>query len=101
MLNTINNANDLITRLLSIFDTAVYLLIALGFIYIVWNIVMYFIKGKEGDENRSEARKHAMWGIVGLAIILSVWGLVNILVNTFRTDTNAPVRDFPVADFVN
>ncbi|MFA6404457.1 MAG: pilin [Candidatus Paceibacterota bacterium] len=99
--NTINNANDLFGRLMYLGNLIIYLLIALGVVYIVWNIVIYFIKGKEGDENRRESGKHIMWGIVGLAIILSVWGLVNILVNTFRTNPNEPRDRFPNADFVN
>lgn len=99
--NTINNANDLYGRLMYIGNLIIYLLVAGGVVFIVWNIVIYFIKGKEGDESRKESGKHIMWGIVGLAIILSVWGLVNILINTFRTNPNGPRDRFPKADFVN
>ncbi|MEK9177939.1 MAG: hypothetical protein AAB777_02340, partial [Patescibacteria group bacterium] len=42
------------------------------------------------------------YGLVGLAIIVSIWGLVNILVGTFNTaPNNAPKERFPSADFIN
>lgn len=99
--NTINNADDLIKRLTYIGDWIIYLLMAAAFIYIVWNVVMYMIRLREGDEKRKEASTHVIWGIIGLAIILSVWGLVNIILGTFRTDNNAPKDRFPTADFIN
>ena len=96
----VNNLSQLALRLSTIGNVIIYLLIALGFIYIIWNIVQYFIKGKEGDESRHEAGMHIFWGIVGLAIIFSIWGLVNILIQTFGTSTtNLP--NIPSADFVN
>lgn len=100
-IDKITNANELVSWLSSIGNVIIYLLIAFAVVYIVWNIVIYFVKGKAGDENRKEAGQHLMWGIVGLAIILSVWGLVNIILGTFRTDNNAPKDRFPTADFIN
>ncbi|MCX6719391.1 MAG: pilin [Candidatus Taylorbacteria bacterium] len=100
-LNTLENVNDLSARFSSIMNLAVYILISIAFLYIVWNIVQYFIKGKSGDEDRKESGTNIMWCIAGLAIILSIWGLVNILMNTFGTKTNAPTDKFPKADFIN
>lgn len=99
-LNPINNLSQLATRLSTIGNVIIYLLIGLGVIYIVWAVVQYFIKGKEGDESRHEAGMHILWGIVGLAIIMSLWGLVNILIQTFGTTTNN-LPSGPNADFVN
>ena len=97
----ITNANDLIRRISSIGDVAVYILIALAIVYIVYATVQYFIKGNSGDESRREAGLQIMWGIIGLAIIVSIWGLVNILLNTFSTKNNVPTSGFPNANFIN
>src|SRR5205814_5905915 len=100
-LQPISDANGLIIRIASIGNVVVYLLISLAVIYIVWNVVQYFIKGKAGDESRKEAGTNVMWGILGLAIIISIWGLVNIVLGTFNTGYNRPGRPLPNADFVN
>ena len=100
-LNQIENINNLVVRLASLGDVVVYLLVSLAVVYIVWSVVQYFIKGKEGDESRKEAGLRILWGLVGLFVIVSLWGLVNILVRTFSTDANVPRDRFPSADFVN
>jgi hypothetical protein len=97
-INQISNANDLAKRLLSIGNTAVYLLVALAVIFIVYYIVIYFIRG-DSPEDKKKAGLNILWGIVGLFIIVSLWGLVNILVGTFGTSNTMP--KFPNADFLN
>ncbi|MBU6426986.1 hypothetical protein KGQ27_01975 [Patescibacteria group bacterium] len=80
----ITDVNSLTYKLIGIGNVILYLLIAAAVIFIVWNIVMVLIKGSD-PEAKSGAWKNVGWGVVGLAIILSIWGLVNILTNTFRT----------------
>lgn len=49
----------------------------------------------QSEEGRDEAKKTILWGIVAIFVMTSVWGLVNILANTFTlSDNNArgPVR---------
>ena len=101
-ISQINNANDLTSRLVKIGTAAIYLLVAFAIVYIIYTVVIYFIKGKEGDESRREAGMRILWGIVGLFIILSLWGLVNILLNTFGTNTTLNVNSkLPQSNFVN
>ena len=69
-------------------------------LYIVYACVRYFVMGKEGDEGRKEAGMKILWGIVGLFIIVSLWGLVNLLVNTFPTTNQLPPNSIPTANFV-
>lgn len=96
-----NNINSLVLKLVQIGNVALYLLIALGFLYVVWNVVMYIIKGSD-PAAKAEHIKDVGWGIVGLAIIFSIWGIVNILLNTFfSTSANMPYYNVPSADFVN
>lgn len=98
-LSEIRNVNNLATRLLGIGNLIIYFLISLALIYITWNIVHYFIRPAGGD--RKEAGMNILWGIIGLFVIVSIWGLVNLLVNTFYTNPNIPKDRFPTADFVN
>ena len=95
----ITNANGLVTRLASLGDVAVYLLIALAVLWIVYSTVRYFIMGKEGDEARKEAGMNIFYVIIGLFVIVSIWGLVALLINTFPTQNQIP-GNLPSANFV-
>ncbi len=63
-----------------------FLLLLMGFavLMFVWNVVMYFIRPSEGD--RAEGSKYIMWSLIGFFVILSMWGLVNVLTGTFNLD---------------
>lgn len=91
----IQDANSLTVKLTSLGNTVIGLLIAFAVIYIIWHAVL-FIVNASNEEKRNEHRSGILWGIVGLAVILSIWGLVAILTNTFRTDNRPPTGDFPV-----
>ena len=83
-LTPITNVNNLSTRILSIGSTVTYILVAAAVLFIVWNVVMYVIKPASSDDKKA-AGGNILWGILGLFIIVSIWGLVNILTNTFAT----------------
>lgn len=87
----VTDVNSLSSKLLGIGNTLTYLLVALAVIFIVWNIVFYVIKSGSPEE-RGKHGMNIVWGIVGLFVIVSIWGLVNILTNTFKTTpTNQPI----------
>jgi hypothetical protein len=59
--------------------------------------VFFFLFGlfklvRAGDDSdaRNEAKGYVLWGIIALFIMVSVWGLVNILVSSFNLDNTAP-----------
>jgi uncharacterized membrane protein YidH (DUF202 family) len=74
-------ANTLINRLIPF-------IIALTVLVFLWGVFKFVISNDA--EARKEARSYMVWGIVSLFIMVSVWGLVNILVRTFSLNTNAP-----------
>ena len=45
--------------------------------------VLEFIRGANNEEKRKKGREHIMYGILGFLIMFGVWGIINILVNTF------------------
>lgn len=66
-------------------------LIAIAFIVFLWGVFKYFIWHGENEQEKAEGRKFALWGIIGFVIIVSVWGLVNIVMSTLGlTSNNAP-----------
>ena len=91
----ITDANSLTDKLTRLGNTFIGILIAFAVIWIIWNVVR-FIMNADNPEKRAPIQSAILWGIVGLFVILSIWGLVRILTNTFRTDTTTPTSQFPV-----
>lgn len=58
-------------------------LIAIAFIVFLWGIYKYFILGAANESEKAEGRKFALWGVIGFVIILSLWGIVNLVMSTF------------------
>lgn len=56
------------------------LLMAVAVIIFVWNVIKYFIIS---TENRKEAGNYVLYSVIGFFVILSLWGLVNILSHSF------------------
>lgn len=63
---------------------------AIAFIVFIWGVFQYFIGGKQDEETRQKGKQLMIWGLIGFFVMVSVWGLVNILVNTAGLDTNLP-----------
>lgn len=65
------------------------LMIGVAVVMFVYYIIKYFIKA---DAERKEAGPYVMWSLIGFFVILSLWGLVNILQNTFnlKNENNQP-----------
>lgn len=69
------------------------LLMAVALIVFLYGIFKFFILGAADEKSRTEGRKFALNGIIGFVIILSVWGIVYIVVETFNLDvTNTTLK---------
>ena len=78
-----------------IIDQIVPFLVGLGVFVIIWGIFTYITHSAE-EEKRTEARQYIVYGIIGIFLMLSVWGLVTILRNTFSLTNETPGRsDMP------
>lgn len=65
------------------------LIMGLAVLMFVWYVVKYFIMPNEGSESRKEAGLYVLYSVIGFFVILSFWGLVNILQNTFNLDNTS------------
>ncbi len=82
LLGLLAQANDLINRLIPF-------IIALTILLFLWGVFKFVSSGGDG-ESRKEAQGYMIWGVVALFVMVSVWGLVNILVRSFNLDNTAP-----------
>ena len=81
LMGLIDMANQLINRLIPF-------VITLALLVFLWGVLKYVFQSDASG--KEEARGYMIWGIVGLFIMVSVWGLVNILVRSLSLDNVAP-----------
>ena len=56
------------------------LLMTFGLLFFLWNIVQYIIR--PNPLKNEERRNYIIWGLVGLFVMVSLWGLVYFTTNT-------------------
>lgn len=80
---------DVIGVVSDILNVLVPFLIAIAVVVFLYGVIKYVTAG--GDEaKRTEGRNTMIYGIIGLFVMVAVWGLVNILIETFELDTATP-----------
>ena len=76
-----------INRLLPIF-------FALAILYFFWGLLQYIRAAGDADKAK-EGRSHMLWGIVALAVMVSVYGLISWLQSTVGLNPGGNV-DIPL-----
>jgi hypothetical protein len=66
------------------------LIIGIAVIYFLFGVLKYVV-AKDSDSQK-EARSIMVMGIIVLFVMVSVWGLVNILQDTFDIDNSGPIN---------
>lgn len=75
------NLFGLICRVGEFLNAVVPVLIALGVVYFVWGVITYVVS--DDEEAKAKGKDRIIYGIIGLAVIIGLWGLVALLRNTF------------------
>lgn len=79
----------------SFLTSATILLFAAAFFFFLWG-VFQFVRAAGDEEARKKGRDHIIYGVIGLAVMASVYGLVNFLTGTAQlTPTTISVPTLP------
>ena len=74
----------LAANIVNIINTVlVPLLFAISFIVFLYGIAKAYIFSSGDEEAVKSGHKILLWGLIGFAIMISIWGLVNVVVTTF------------------
>ncbi len=87
----------IICKIGDILDIIIPVLVILGVVYFVWGVVMYVISSDE--EAKKTGRDRMIYGIIGLVVIVAMWGLVGIVRTTFGLGGGAQSPDIPRVTF--
>ena len=77
--------NAVVNKLTTQLNSIPGLLVGLAIILFLWGVLKYIMAGSEGDVK--EAVQMILWGLVAIFVMLSVWGLVNVLSGTIGIGT--------------
>ncbi|MEX0931290.1 MAG: hypothetical protein WDZ88_00910 [Candidatus Paceibacterota bacterium] len=56
------------------------LMTVFALVYFLWG-VMKFVLNMDNETERDTGKRHMVWGIVGLTIMVSVWGIINVIMS--------------------
>lgn len=78
--------NDLFTWFLGLINgILVPLVFALAFILFLFGVFKFFFSsGAKAEDNRKEGKKFILWGVIAFVVMISLWGIVNLLVSTLN-----------------
>lgn len=90
---TVTNLTDFLCVVLSLINQALPVLFAMAVLAFFWGLMLYvFSLGGEGDEKKQkQGRSLMVWSFVAFVVMLSVFGLIAIIQNTFDLRNGAPL----------
>ena len=64
-----------------IVDPLIAFIFVLGLLFFLYG-VYELVRGAESEEARAAGRQHILWGVVGMFIMLSFWGIMHLICGT-------------------
>jgi NADH:ubiquinone oxidoreductase subunit 2 (subunit N) len=88
----VNNLSDVGSFIINtINNILVPVLFAVSFIVFLWGAFQTFIMGATSEETKEKGKSLMLWSLIGFFVMVSVWGLVNILTGTISFGNNTGV----------
>lgn len=86
---------DIFINILGLFNFVTYIIISLAVVFFLIGLVRYLASSSDAS-SRADARGMIVNGIIILFVMVSLWGLVNIISQTFGIRSENAPRPFPV-----
>lgn len=79
-----NNICQVASNILFIINSVlVPVIFALAFVVFLYGIARAYIFSRGEPEEVSKGHQLILWGVIGFVVMVSLWGLVNVVANTF------------------
>ncbi len=80
-----------------ILNGLVGLAILVAILAFFWGLLKYLFQG--GGENKAEALKVMFYGVVAIFVMVSIWGIIRLLQNTFGVTQNTSITPAGIQSF--
>lgn len=67
-----------------VINPIIAILFALAFVMFVTGLFSLFSSGKESEEALAKGKRHITWGLIGMVIMVSVFGIMNFILHTLE-----------------
>ncbi|MEK7535825.1 MAG: hypothetical protein AAB590_02315 [Patescibacteria group bacterium] len=93
MLEAAAKISGVVDNFLGIIRPITGVLVGLALAYFIWGITMFILNSSD-EAKRTEAKTNMTWGIIALFVMVSLWGLANLVSNSLQLDTSKPTVDY-------
>ena len=90
-----NNITSFINNIL------IPLVFAVALLVFLWGMFKYFILGGGNDDSRSEGRQLMLYSVVGFVLMVSIFGIVNLVANGLGFSDDEEIQNIPNAPTTN
>lgn len=84
---------ELVEGLGSLVNTAIPILIGIAVLYFIYGLVKYVASAE--DDDKKAARQIMVYGVIIIAVMVSIWGLVGLLQDVFLGGSNFTTPEAP------
>ncbi len=82
LFDTLSLANTFLNALIGLFIT-------LAIVVFFWGLIKYLTS--LSGENASEGLQIMMYGVIAIFVMVSIWGIIRLLQNTFKVTSTDPI----------
>ncbi len=76
---SINTLMNSVNRV--VINPLIILIFALALVYFLYGVVQ-FLLNSENEEARNSGKSHMLWGVIGMFIMVAVFGIMRLILNT-------------------
>lgn len=69
-----------------IINPLIVFLFALALVFFLFGMFKFFVNRDKNAEKVKEGKNHMFWGIIGMFIMISVFGIMRLIINTLGAD---------------
>ena len=87
---TVSGLGSLVTAIRALLNSLIPILIALAVIYFFWGLIT-FIRASGDEKKRAEGKGQMLWGIIAIAVMVSIFGIIAWLQSTLGVQTGSVI----------